>query len=101
MAERIGHLEKQIAEFEQWETEKKKYDLKEIHPHFFAYAIKENARGPEPSHLVCAKCFEDRKKYILQKSSAIHMACPNCKSMIEFKDSGPSRSSYSPREGGW
>jgi hypothetical protein len=91
LLERISDLEKQVAGFEKWETEKKRYYLQEIYPRTFAYSINENARGSEPPHLICAKCYEDHKKVILQKSSAVHLSCPSCKTQIQFKDSSSSR----------
>ncbi len=90
LVERIGQLEKQVASFEKWDAEKEKYDLKEISPHNYAYAIKANARGAEPAHLICTTCYENRKKTILQKSSAVHVSCPVCKTMVQFKDFQPS-----------
>ncbi len=90
LLERISELEKQVASFEKWETEKKRYYLQEIYPRNFAYAINENARDAEPTHLICATCYEGGKKSILQKSSAVHLSCPVCKSIIQFKDSNPS-----------
>jgi hypothetical protein len=87
LVKRIDDLERKVADFEKWDAEKEKYDLKEIHPHNYAYASKPNAERPETPHLICAKCFEDRKKYILQKSSAVHLTCPQCKTMVQFKES--------------
>ena len=97
LTKRIDDLEKQVADFEKWDAEKEKYELKEIYPQTFALANKPNAERPEPPHLVCTKCFEDRKKYILQKSSAVHLTCPHCKTIVQFKESGPHRASWGPR----
>ena len=68
LLDRVGELEKKLASFEHWDTEKEKYELKEIYPQTFAYVIKEKVRGTEPSHLICAACYQMRKKSILQKS---------------------------------
>lgn len=95
LVERVGELEKQVASFEKWETEKKRYYLKEIYPSNFAYAINENARGAEPPHLICTTCYEGGKKSILQKSSAVHLSCPVCNCRVQFKDLNPS----SPQRG--
>jgi CRISPR/Cas system-associated protein Cas5 (RAMP superfamily) len=89
LIERVGDLEKQVASFEKWDAEKEKYELKEIYPQNFAYAIKENARGSEPPHLICATCYENRKKTIPQKSDAVHLTCPVCKTRVQFKASQP------------
>ena len=87
LVERIHELEKQLASFEQWNAEKEKYELKEIYPETFAYVIKEDARGTEPSHLICAACYQGCKKSILQKSSGVHLTCPECKTQVQFKAS--------------
>ena len=87
LIEHVAELEKKQASFEQWTAEKEKYELQEIYPKTFAYVIKESARGTEPSHLICAACYQRRKKSILQKSSAVHLTCPECKTQVEFKAS--------------
>ena len=87
LVERNDELEKKLASFEQWNAEKEKYELQEIYPKTFAYVIKESARGTEPSHLICAACYQRGKKSILQKSSAVHLTCPECKTQVELKAS--------------
>jgi hypothetical protein len=89
LIERVGQLEKQVADFEKWDAEKEKYDLKEIYPQNYAYAIKQDARGSAPTHLICATCYENRAKAILQKSSAVHLTCPVCKTVVQFRESRP------------
>ena len=102
LVDRVRELEKQVTDFEKWETEKEKYDLKEIYPRTFAYEIKITARGSEPSHLICATCFENRKKVILQSSSYVPLGCPVCQTKVQYRDSDIGRrSSYNPRSGGW
>lgn len=84
LLDRVNLLEKEVASFEKWDTEKEEYELKEIFSRTFAYAIKESARGARPPHLICANCFEDRKKTILQRADAAHLVCPVCKTRIRF-----------------
>lgn len=93
LLDRVGGLEEKVAGFEKWDTEKEKYELKEITPQSFAYAIKPNARGAEPDHLLCTNCYEHRKKSILQKADAAHLKCPNCSALIRFKEFTPTPSS--------
>lgn len=59
-------LEAKIAEFEKWEAEKQRYQLTEIATGVFAYTSKRDSERPEPAHMICAKCYEDRRKSILQ-----------------------------------
>jgi hypothetical protein len=86
MAEEIRQLKAHMAELEAWDTEKEQYELQEIYPRSFAYAVKESARGAKPPHLICPKCYQDRKAYILQKADATHLFCPSCNTRIRFQD---------------
>jgi hypothetical protein len=84
LLDRVSHLEKEVAGFEKWEAEKEEYELQEIFARTFAYSIKEIARGTRPPHLICANCYEGRKKSILQRADAAHLICPDCKTRIRF-----------------
>ena len=84
LIERVGGLEKQVAAFEKWDAEKEKYELCKISTDTFAYARKEDTRGAEPSHYICARCYEDRKRSILQRADSAHVFCPECKTKFRF-----------------
>jgi hypothetical protein len=84
LLERIGDLEKQITSFEKWEAEKENYQLVSIFAETLAYARKPSADGSIPPHYICANCYEDRKKRILQRADAAHVACPDCKVRLRF-----------------
>jgi hypothetical protein len=86
LLEHVGSLEKQVASFEKWDAEKEKYSLQEIYAGCFAYAIKEEARGTQPAHLICAQCYEDRRKSVLQRADSVHLGCPICKTRLKYKD---------------
>jgi hypothetical protein len=47
LVERIGDLEKQVADFEAWNAEKERYELKIIGYAAFAHMLKPEARGSE------------------------------------------------------
>src|SRR6185437_11648582 len=65
--ERISELEKQVADFETWNADKQKYELKKVaSTGALAYMLKPEARGGEPPHWVCTHCYENRKRSILQ-----------------------------------
>jgi hypothetical protein len=85
MLQRIRDLEEEVARVKAWNTEKEKYELKETQPGFFAYAIKENARGTEPAHLICASCYQKDQKSILQKHTEHSVRCPDCKSIVDIR----------------
>lgn len=64
----VGELEAKLASFENWESEKQRYELK---PHgerqALAYALKEGVDTTEPAHSICPDCYQQKKKSILQK----------------------------------
>jgi hypothetical protein len=66
LIERIGQLEKEMADLKTWETEKQRYELKAIPGGAFAYALKQEAQGAGPPHYICANCYEHHKKSVLQ-----------------------------------
>lgn len=98
---KIEELERKVSAFEKWDVEKTEYELTEIFDKTFAYAMKPAARGSQPEHLVCAACFEQRKKVILQRSDSARLMCPECKTRIRF--GSPTRPTvttrYNPHRG--
>ena len=92
LLQRIRDLEKQIADFETWEREKPRYQMMDVNPSrgsVIVYALKEEAKGTEPIHLLCAKCFQHRIKSPLQSSpktdrgQRVHF-CPECKTEYAY-----------------
>jgi hypothetical protein len=88
LVEQKRALETKIAEYDRWEAEKTRYELVEMPPGVLAYRVKEDARGREPSHLLCATCFENRRKSYLhvigEKSRGYdHVHCQLCNSKLE------------------
>jgi hypothetical protein len=80
---RIRDLEKQVADFETWDSEKKRYELKDVGRFVFAYMLKPEARGGKPPHFVCANCYDKRRISIIQHGppkpgARIDFFCPNC-----------------------
>ncbi|MFZ1960686.1 MAG: hypothetical protein WAU63_05505, partial [Methylovirgula sp.] len=67
LIQRIGELEKTVADLETWEAEKQRYDLIELAPGLVCYMVKEAMRGGEPPHRLCANCYSGGKKSFLQK----------------------------------
>jgi hypothetical protein len=75
MLERIRDLEKEVADLKAWEAEKQRYKLKEIGDRVFAQSLKEEAAFGEPPHYICAGCFQERKKSILQHETRVPGRC--------------------------
>lgn len=91
LLDRVGELEEKVASFERWDTEKERYDLKQLIPGAptFAYALKPDAQPPEPFHCICVTCYQKRLKSILQFSRIVMsggnekiLACPICDTKV-------------------
>jgi NADH pyrophosphatase NudC (nudix superfamily) len=74
----IRELESKLAKLEGWEKEKERYVLKKLPPGVYVYALKQDMAHGEPSHRLCAKCFNNGKKAILQESGSDYMKCHEC-----------------------
>lgn len=91
LLQRVGDLEKEIADMKAWETEREKYELKQVGERgAFAYTLKEQSGTSEPSHSLCPNCYEDGRKSILQpklRSGLGEMLfCLRCRAEIHVKD---------------
>lgn len=79
-------LSKKLMEIETWEKEKSKYSLQEICPQVFVYASDETDENSEPPHWICATCYNQGKKSILQLSKKVvsghYYICHECNSEI-------------------
>jgi len=73
LLDRVGELEKTIANFEAWETEKQRYQLHNIDRGVFAYVLKKDMSNGEPPHWLCARCYTEGKKSLLQISTQPRM----------------------------
>jgi hypothetical protein len=91
LLDRVGELEEKVAGFETWDTEKQRYELRQLirGGPTFAYALKPNAQPVETFHCICASCYQRRIKSILQflrnvfpGSSENVLACPVCKTEV-------------------
>ncbi|HXY21957.1 MAG TPA: hypothetical protein VEI29_04690, partial [Burkholderiaceae bacterium] len=84
MIEEIRALKEEIARVKAWETEKQRYELKSPFPGSAVYALKKSMSRGEPAHYICANCYEQGKRSILQnardKEAWTAFACSSCKS---------------------
>jgi hypothetical protein len=65
----IREREEETTHLKAWETEKQRYELKELRSGAFAYSLKEEAASGEPPHSICASCYERGQKSILQQET--------------------------------
>lgn len=90
MLERVGDLEKEVANLKAWDAEKQRYQMQQVWPGATTYVLKEDAKGPEPIHWLCAACYQAGEKGVLQLTeksadSAGRLrgwGCPRCKALI-------------------
>jgi hypothetical protein len=82
---KVGELEKKLAQFENWEAEKQRYELKEHgDAKVLAYALKEGVEPSERPHSICPDCYQQRTRSILQSETRyqngqhVCLACQAC-----------------------
>ena len=88
LVESVGELEKEVARFKTWDAEKERYELTQVGDHStLVYTLKEGVKSSEHPHQLCANCFTDGKKSILQEEvlavgRARVLVCHRCGSEI-------------------
>ena len=62
---RIRELEQTIAEFEDWEIEKARYELVNASSNggAFIYLLRKEISEDELLHYICPKCYEDKTRF--------------------------------------
>ena len=85
LSERVRELEKKIMEFENWESTRQNYELKNLGSGIFAYVYKPTVDTHQERHWACIKCFQDQKLSILQRQLPPlrnGYLCNNCNALI-------------------
>ena len=70
-----------LAQFERWGETESEYELQEIGCGTFANAFKESQQSKKPMHWLCAQCWDDHKKSILQETrpyGCVRYTCSRC-----------------------
>jgi hypothetical protein len=76
-------LKKQLEQYENWEKEKARYELIHSGNATFVYALKSEHHASEQIHWLCANCYNQNEKTILQRGpDGLRMRCPKCKMEI-------------------
>src|SRR5262249_40930367 len=96
----------EIAGMKAWDTEKQKYELKEVSPHAFAYVKRPGVETTEPVHWLCATCFEHSRRSILQNRGTAPAPslrndifyCPECKADMRISWNVSRRMRNSPAD---
>ena len=82
LASRVAHLEEEAVRSKDWVEEKARYALAYTGADLnstLAYKLRDEARRDgEPEHFICAKCYEDGIKSIMQPTWIPSFQCPRC-----------------------
>jgi hypothetical protein len=88
MAEEIRVLKAHVAEIEAWAAQKERYELKELRPGVFVYALKPGMEGGEPPHQICQICYQRGKRSILhadeQHNEVYYLTCRECGTQLHI-----------------
>jgi hypothetical protein len=77
MIQRISDLEEEIRRAKAWEETKQHYKLRQPRPGTFVYTFQDQGENSEPVHWICANCYEESKKSILQAVKTTSMIIIN------------------------
>ena len=92
-----------VRSFEKWEAEKQRYILTDYGSGTFAYALKPEKAEGEPPHRLCATCYQQGIKSILQHKGSHEglesVGCLRCKQDIWFGAQRPQRPIEYPETG--
>ena len=81
-------------ELENWEHESERYKLTTLATDILVYTLKPGKENGEPPHMLCVKCYNERKKSILQRKlksmAGVTYICHTCKSeILDHSQSAP------------
>jgi rubrerythrin len=87
LLEEVGKLKKRVAELEAWDSERRRYERRNVGLGAFAYVLKKTERNKEEPHWACTNCYEHGKIITLQlgrpKVGPSRWFCPTCKNEID------------------
>jgi hypothetical protein len=77
------NLTNELMEVQKWNQVESSYELTKLSNGVFVYSYKVSNQNIEPAHYACPKCFQSKKKSILQPlrrigNNTVHK-CPECK----------------------
>ena len=87
IVEAKGALEKEIAALRAFEAEKVRYAMHQTEAGGITYLVKEDARNGEPSHHICAACYQKSVKSVLQQQG-LNLFCIQCGSSAQNEPRG-------------
>ena len=85
LVDRCRALKEELDRAKDWETQRARYLLKTLNSGAAVYVQKPDVEVPEDPHWLCANCFENREKSIVQPQRGIlqqgqqEWKCPRCR----------------------
>ena len=78
--EQVSALKQELMGVKDWERESQDYVLQAVglQKRHFAQVYKPAVQSAKPRHWACAKCFQERKIYVLSTHGHHDYKCPNC-----------------------
>jgi hypothetical protein len=70
---RVRELEAEKSKLETWNTEKQRYELREVSTGVFAYVMKPGMVQGQPSHMLYANCYDSGSRATLQATQELRM----------------------------
>jgi hypothetical protein len=66
LLERVRNLEEEKSKLETWNAEKSRYKLTQVGHGMTTYTLKEGMEDGEPAHHLCASCYNEGHKSVMQ-----------------------------------
>ena len=93
MADEIRALKEKLAAAEAWKTERSRYALVAVDKGVFVYALRKEEAQSDPPHWLCARCFNDGRKTLLQSKGedqffGTDYECHSCVTTIQVSAKG-------------
>jgi hypothetical protein len=104
LLDEINALKARVANFETWDTQKQRYELKSLGSGGYAYMLKPDARGAETPHWVCANCFSSGRVSVIQygrpqtrRDGRRDYFCPSCNNEVAMSGDAFTPGTQDPR----
>lgn len=84
LMEEVRRLREEVENFQSWNEVAREYRLQAVgvEKAHFAQVYQPSGPSAQARHWACAKCFQDRKLYVLSASNRFTYECPSCESNI-------------------
>lgn len=102
LLQEVRELRERINHLEAWSTDKLRYELADHGCGTFTRTLKHGMENGEPQHRLCAQCYEQGKKGLLQSSGRFNgrekVRCMSCEQEVLLGCPGPRQISYRERD---